>query len=77
MSDLSDTVLHAVRQHIAERRAHFTSRFPKHLKQEDYLGLCGMHQEVELMASVMQEAVRKANAAEQTDEVDDNEGGYS
>lgn len=70
MSDLSDTVLHAVRQHIAERRAVILSKWPKHLKQEDYIGLCGMHQEVELMANVMQEAVRKANAAEQPEEVD-------
>jgi hypothetical protein len=77
MSDLSDTVLHAVRLHIAERRADIAAKFPKRLKRKDYFGLCGMHQEIEMVAVAVQEAVRKANAAEQADPVDDNEGGYT
>lgn len=75
MTDLSDSVVHALRTHIAERRASILSKFPKHLKQEDYIGLCGMHQEVEMFANALQAAVQKANAPDEP--VDDNEGGYT
>lgn len=68
---MSDRVIAALQKHIAKRRAFIKDRFPKHLNQTDYLGLCGMHQEVEDLDDVLQAAIRLDNAPEPS-EADDS-----
>jgi CRISPR/Cas system CSM-associated protein Csm2 small subunit len=73
MSDLTDTAMHTLRKHIADRRTEIAAKFPKNLGPIEYNLLCGRHQELEAMATVLQEAIRKANSAAQPID-DDNEG---
>lgn len=67
---MSDRVIAALRKHIAKRRAFIQNRFPKHLNQTDYLGLCGMHQEIEEIGTLLEALVRQGDAPE-PDEIDD------
>lgn len=69
MADVDGAVLTALRRYVAQRRQEIADKFPKKLEQREYDRTCGRHEEVEAIAKVMQDAVRKANS---TAEVDDD-----
>lgn len=72
MADLEDMVLAAIRRHIADRRHAIATKFPKNLTPEEYLKHVGRHEELEALAAVVQDAVRRANAQDSgaTDDAD-------
>jgi hypothetical protein len=72
MADLDDYVVAVVRKHIADRRTAIAEKFPKNLEPTEYAKHCGRHEELESLASVVQDAVRKANSAVEGD-TDDGE----
>jgi hypothetical protein len=62
MADIEDMVLATIRRHIADRRQAIALKFPKNLAPEEYLKHVGRHEELEALATVVQDAVRRANA---------------
>lgn len=64
----ADSVVTALRKHVAERRAVINARFPKHLKRREYQKLVGEHEELSKLETVLQEAIRKANDPEPEEE---------
>lgn len=62
MADVEEMVLAVVRKHIAARRQDIAEKFPKKLGRAEYHRTCGRHEEIEGLAAVVQDAVRKANA---------------
>lgn len=62
MADSEDRILALIRKHIAARRQDIAAKFPKNLSPEEYARHCGRYEEVESLAAVVQDAVRKANA---------------
>lgn len=64
MADVYEMVLAAVRKHIASRRQDISEKFPKNLPRREYWKHVGRHEELESLAGAVQDAVRKANAAD-------------
>lgn len=60
-----------LRKHIANRRLAILERYRKKLSHEEYMFNVGQDQELTDLEGVLQEAIRKANAAEETEEVDE------
>lgn len=71
MADVDDMVLATVRKHIASRRQEIMDKFPKKLTPDEYHRHCGRHEELESLAAVVQDAVRKANEALAGEDDDD------
>jgi hypothetical protein len=64
MADVDEMVLATVRRHIADRRQAIAAKFPKNLTPEEYQKQIGRYEELEALAAVVQDAVRRANAQE-------------
>lgn len=67
----AESIVAAVRKHIAGRRAVITDAWPKHLKKKAYAKLVGEHTELERLETMFLDAVKKSNAAESETEEDD------
>jgi hypothetical protein len=69
----AESVLQAVRRHLAARRLTIAEKFPKNLPRKEYHRHCGRHEELESFAAALQDAIRKANATDgqSPDETDD------
>lgn len=67
MADLEEFVLAAVRKHIATRRQEIADKWPKNLPRREYFKHVGRHEELETLSSMVQDAIRKANAADHGD----------
>lgn len=61
MSDLTSRL----KKHIAERRLVIHDRYRKRLSVEDYHFNCGQEQELLAFEGLLQESIRKMNAAEE------------
>ena len=63
-------VLAALRKYIAGRRQAIADKFPKQLGRAEYHRNCGRLEELESLSSFLQDAIRRANAAEAAGEPD-------
>jgi hypothetical protein len=68
----AEGIVQSVRRHIAARRQEIADKFPKKLSPDEYQRHCGRHEELESLAAVVQDAVRRANSAESTGEDNDD-----
>lgn len=68
MSDAS--IAARLRKHVAVRRAVIVERYRKKLAHDEYMYNCGMHQELDDLEAVLQNAIRLANAEESDDAAD-------
>ena len=68
MADIDQYVLTAIRKHIVARRLDIAAKFPKNLPRREYLKHCGRHEELESLAAVLQDVIRKANSADGGDD---------
>jgi CRISPR/Cas system CSM-associated protein Csm2 small subunit len=64
----AEAVVQALRKHIGARRLEIAEKFPKRLSPQEYERHCGRHEELESLAAVFQEAIKKANSAESDDD---------
>ena len=55
--------LASIRRAIADERKAVADKFPRKLSHEEYLRHCGRHEMLEIVANMVQDAVRKANSA--------------
>ncbi len=62
-----------LRKHIEKRRAVISEKWPKHLPPDAYAKNIGAHEELELAAEALQEAVQRMNAAEDDDLEDETQ----
>lgn len=66
----AELVVAAVRKHAAERRVAINNAWPKHLTRKGYIKLVGEHAELERLETVLQDAIKRANAADSEPEED-------
>jgi CRISPR/Cas system CSM-associated protein Csm2 small subunit len=66
-------VLAAVRKALEGRRQEIAEKWPKRLSRSECHFTRGRHTEVEALAQVVQEAIRKANAADHKTEDDEDD----
>jgi CRISPR/Cas system CSM-associated protein Csm2 small subunit len=71
MDDLEAASLTALKRHIAARRQEIAEKFPKRLPRSEYQRTCGRHEELESLAQVLQDVIRKANSADKGPPDDD------
>ena len=67
MSDTGQFVLAALKRYVVERRQEIADKLPKKLEQREYDRTCGRYEEVESLAKMMQDAIRKANDLSESD----------
>jgi hypothetical protein len=66
-------VLAAIRKALEVRRQEVAEKWPKRLSRNEYHFTRGRHTEIEALGQVVQEAIRKANAADHKPEEDDDD----
>lgn len=64
-------VIAALLKHVKQRRDVINTSFPKHLSKKGYAKLVGQHEELQNLETLLDDAIARANAADQSHEEDE------